>query len=63
MCRSLDYSDRINECFYDVWGSFEAEMGAANIFPSLTDLSGISPVEGDTREVRSPVHCKENGCI
>lgn len=38
---SLDYSDCINECFYDVWGSFEAELGAAKIFPSLTDLSRI----------------------
>ena len=51
---SLDYSDCINECFYDVWGSFEAELGAAKIFPSLTDLSRIPPAEGDTREVCSP---------
>ena len=50
----MDYSDCINECFYDVWGNFEAELGAADIFPSLSDLSRISPAEGDTREVSSP---------
>ena len=49
--RSMDYTDRITDCFYDVWGNFDAEIGGMNIFPSITALLALSPSDGDKREV------------
>ncbi len=60
--RSMDYTDRITDKFYDVWGSFDAEAGGANVFPSLIRLCTVAPSEGDMREVRwaQPGTCKTN---
>ena len=52
MLCSMDYTDRITDKFYDVWGSFAAEAGGPNVFPSLVTLCTIAPSEGDMREVR-----------
>ena len=55
--RSMDYTDRITDCFYDVWGSFDAEIGGTNIFPSIAALLALSPSDGDTREVCDACYC------
>ena len=47
----MDYADVITDKFYDVWGSFDAEAGGNNVFPSLTALLAFKPSEGDMREV------------